>query len=129
MGFSNKADFEFTVSEAEIENVPRSETDIKRLIFHTEDVPKGKITVKPTKDKETEENGIPKTIPDAAHYTLEDLPENVINALQKAQEIEELNCVATVTKAQDEGEEPNFFIRDENMETLEVRLIQDDSGE
>jgi len=41
MAFENKSDFEFIAKGAEIENVPRSETDIKRLYFYTEDTPKG----------------------------------------------------------------------------------------
>ena len=68
MAFENKSDFEFRAKGAEIENVPRSETDIKRLYFYTEDTPKGQVTIKPLTDKETEENGILKTIPDAVHY-------------------------------------------------------------
>jgi hypothetical protein len=45
MAFENKSDFEFRAKGAEIENVPRSETDIKRLYFYTEDTPKGQVTI------------------------------------------------------------------------------------
>jgi|GEM_PF-6832756 hypothetical protein len=129
MAFENKSDFEFRAKGAEIENVPRSETDIKRLYFYTEDTPKGQVTIKPIKDKKTEENGITKTIPDAAHYTVDSLPENVVNTMQKANEMDEVTIVCTVTRAQDQGEEPNFFIRDENMKTLEVQSIQYERSE
>jgi len=129
MAFENKSDFEFIAKGAEIENVPRSETDIKRLYFYTEDTPKGQVTIKPIKDKKTEENGITKTIPEAVHYTVDTLPENVVKAMQKANEMDEVTIVCTVTRAQDHGEEPNFFIRDENMKTLEVQSFQYEGSE
>jgi len=129
MAFETKSDFEFRAKGAEIENVPGTDTYIKRLYFYTEDTPKGQVTIKPIKDKETEERLIPKTIPDAEHYTVESLPENVVKAMQKANKMEEVTLVCTVTRAQHQGEEPNFFIRDENMKTLEVQLIQDESAE
>jgi hypothetical protein len=134
MGWKTKSDFEFTAKGAEIENVPGTETYIKRVYFHTEDTPKGQVTIKPLTDIETE-NGILKNIPDAPYYTLDTLPENVVKAMQKANKMDEVTLVCTVTRAhtvtqaQDQGEEPNFFIRDENMKTLEVQLIQDQSGE
>jgi hypothetical protein len=129
MAFETKSDFEFRAKGAEIENVPGTDTYIKRLYFYTEDTPKGQVTIKPIKDKETEENGILKIIPDAVYYTVDSLPENVVKAMQKANKMEEVTLVCTVTRAQHQGEEPNFFIRDENMKTLEVQLIQDESAE
>ena len=129
MAWETKPDFEFTAKGSEIKNVPRSETDIKRLYFYTEDTPKGQVTIKPIKDKETEERLIPKTIPEAVHYTVDTLPENVVKAMQKANKMDEVTIVCTVTRAQDQGEEPNFFIRNENMKTLEVESFQDESGE
>ena len=129
MGWKTKSDFEFTAKGAEIENVPGTETYIKRLYFYTEDTPKGQVTIKPLTDKETEENGILKTIPDAPYYTLDTLPENVVNAMQKANKMDEVTLVCTATRAHHQGEEPNFFIRDENMKTLKVESFQDESGE
>jgi len=129
MAWETKPDFEFTAKGAEIKNVPRSETDIKRLYFYTEDTPKGQVTIKPIKDKETEERLIPKTIPEAVHYTLDSLPENVVKAMQKANKMDEVTIVCTVTRAQDHGEEPNFFIRDENMKTLKVESFQYEGSE
>jgi hypothetical protein len=134
MAWETKSDFEFTAKGAEIQNVPGTDTYIKRVYFYTDDTPKGQVTIKPLTDIETE-NGILKTIPDAPYYTLDTLPENVVKAMQKANEMDEVTLVCTVTRAhtvtgaQDQGEEPNFFIRDENMKTLEVQLIQDESGE
>ena len=129
MAWETKSDFEFRAKGAEIELVPGTETYIKRLYFYTEDTPKGQVTIKPIKDKETEERLIPKTIPEAVHYTLDSLPENVVEAMQKANKMDEVTLVCTVTRAYYQGEEDNFFIRDENMKTLEVQLIQDESGE
>jgi hypothetical protein len=129
VAFENMSDFEFRAKGAEIENVPRSETDIKRLYFYTEDTPKGQVTIKPIKDKETEERLIPKTIPDAEHYTVDTLPENVVKAMQKANKMDQVTIVCTVTRAQDQGEEPNFFIRDENMKTLKVESFKYEGSE
>jgi len=129
MAWETKPDFEFKAKGSEIKNVPRSETDIKRLYFYTEDTPKGQVTIKPIKDKETEERLIPKTIPEAVHYTLDSLPENVVEAMQKANKMDEVTLVCTVTRAQDQGEEPNFFIRDENMKTLKVESFQYEGSE
>ena len=129
MAWETKPDFEFTAKGAEIENVPGTETYIKRVYFHTEDTPKGQVTIKPLTDKKTEENGILKNIPDAPYYTLDNLPENVVNAMQKANKMDQVTIVCTVTRAHHQGEEPNFFIRDENMKTLKVESFQDESGE
>ena len=129
MAFENKSDFEFRAKGAEIENVPRSETDIKRLYFYTDDTPKGQVTIKPIKDKETEENGILKNIPEAPYYTVDTLPENVVEAMQKANKMDQVTIVCTVTRAQDQGEEPNYFIRDENMKTLKVESFQYEGSE
>jgi RNase adaptor protein for sRNA GlmZ degradation len=87
------------------------------------------VTIKPITDKETEENGILKNIPDAPFYTVDTLPENVVKAMQKANKMDEVTLVCTVTRAHHQGEEDNFFIRDEKMKTLKVQLIQDQSGE
>ena len=38
MAFENNSDFEFTAKGSEIKNVPRSQTDIKRLYFYTDDL-------------------------------------------------------------------------------------------
>ena len=129
MAWETKPDFEFTAKGAEITLVPGTDTYIKRLYFYTEDTPKGQVTIKPTKDKKTEENGILKTVPDAVHYTLDTLPENVVKAMQKANKMDEVTIVCTVTRAQDHGEEPNFFIRDENMKTLKVESFQYEGSE
>ena len=129
MGWKTKPDFEFTAKGAEITLVPGTDTYIKRLYFYTEDTPKGQVTIKPIKDKETEERLIPKTIPEAVHYTLDSLPENVVEAMQKANKMDEVTLVCTVTRAQDQGEEPNFFIRDENMKTLKVESFQYEGSE
>ena len=129
MGWKTKPDFEFTAKGAEITLVPGTDTYIKRVYFHTEDTPKGQVTIKPLTDKETEENGILKTIPDAPYYTLDTLPENVVEAMQKANKMDEVTLVCTVTRAQDQGEEPNFFIRDENMKTLKVESFQYEGSE
>jgi hypothetical protein len=129
MAWETKSDFEFTAKGAEIELVPGTETYIKRVYFYTDDTPKGQVTIKPIKDTETEENGILKTIPDAPYYTLDTLPENVVKAMQKANKMDEVTLVCTVTRAYYQGEEPNFFIRDENIKTLEVQLIEDQSGD
>ena len=129
MAWETKPDFEFTAKGAEIKNVPRSETDIKRLYFYTQDTPKGQVTIKPIKDKETEERLIPKTIPEAVHYTLDSLPENVVEAMQKANKMDEVTLVCTATRAHHQGEEPNFFIRDENMKTLKVESFQYEGSE
>ena len=129
MAWETKPDFEFTAKGAEIKIVPGTDIYIKRLYFYTEDTPKGQVTIKPTKDKKTEENGILKTVPDAVHYTVDTLPENVVKAMQKANKMDQVTIVCTVTRAQDQGEEPNFFIRNENMKTLEVESFQDESGE
>ena len=129
MAFENKSGFEFRAKGAEITLVPGTDTYIKRVYFYTEDTPKGQVTIKPITDKETEENGILKNIPDAPFYTLDTLPENVVKAMQKANKMDEVTLVCTVTRAYYQGEEDNFFIRDENMKTLEVQLIQDESGE
>ena len=129
MAWETKSDFEFKAKGSEIKNVPRSETDIKRLYFYTEDTPKGQVTIKPLTDKETEENGILKTIPDAPYYTLDNLPENVVNAMQKANKMDEVTLVCTATRAHHQGEEPNFFIRDENMKTLKVESFQYEGSE
>jgi hypothetical protein len=129
MGWKTKPDFEFTAKGAEITLVPGTDTFIKRLYFYTEDTPKGQVTIKPIKDKKTEENLIPKTIPEAVHYTVDTLPENVVKAMQKANKMDEVTIVCTVTRAQDQGEEPNFFIRDENMKTLKVESFQYEGSE
>ena len=129
MAWETKPDFEFTAKGAEIKIVPGTDTYIKRLYFYTEDTPKGQVTIKPTKDKKTEENLIPKTIPEAVHYTLDSLPENVVKAMQKANKMDQVTIVCTVTRAQDQGEEPNFFIRNENMKTLKVESFQDEGSE
>ena len=128
MGWKTKSDFEFTAKGAEIENVPGTETYIKRVYFHTEDTPKGQVTIKPLTDIETE-NGILKTIPDAPYYTLDTLPENVVKAMQKANKMDEVTIVCTATRAHHQGEEPNFFIRDENMKTLKVESFQYEGSE
>ena len=129
MGWKTKPDFEFTAKGAEITLVPGTDTFIKRVYFYTEDTPKEQVTIKPLTDKETEENGILKTIPDAPYYTLDTLPENVVEAMQKANKMDEVTLVCTVTRAQDQGEEPNFFIRDENMKTLKVESFQYEGSE
>jgi hypothetical protein len=129
MAWETKSDFEFTAKGAEIQNVPGTETDIKRLYFYTDDTAKGQVTIKPIKNIELKENRIMKIKPVAPYYTLDTLPENVVKAMQKANKMEEVTLVCTVTRAQHEGEEPNFFIKDQNMKTLEVQLIQDQSGE
>ena len=129
MAWETKSNFEFTAKGAKIELVPGTETYIKRVYFYTEDTPKGQVTIKPIKDKETEENGILKNIPDAPYYTVDTLPENVVKAMQKANKMDQVTIVCTVTRAQDQGEEPNFFIRDENMKTLKVESFQYEGSE
>jgi len=129
MGWKTKPDFEFTAKGAEITLVPGTDTYIKRVYFYTEDTPKGQVTIKPLTDKETEENGILKNIPDAPYYTVDNLPENVIEAMQKANKMDEVTIVCTATRAHHQGEEPNFFIRDENMKTLEVESFQYEGSE
>lgn len=127
--FTSEEDYSFTATHAEIEYVSGSETDIERLIFHTDDVPKGQITSRPKKDKDVEKKGIPGTSPDSEHYTLEELPDEVVNAMQKAVEMDEVKLQATVTKADDGDDDPNFFINSNHLETLSVVLIQDEGGE
>jgi hypothetical protein len=129
MAWETKSDFEFTAKGAEIQNVPGTDTYIKRLYFYTDDTPKGQITIKPLTDKETEENGILKNIPDAPYYTLDTLPENVVKAMQKANKMDEVTLVCTATRAQHQGEEPNFFIRDENIKTLKVESFEYEGSE
>ena len=129
MAWETKPDFEFTAKGAEITLVPGTDTFIKRLYFYTEDTPKGQVTIKPIKDKKTEENLIPKTIPEAVHYTVDTLPENVVKAMQKANKMDEVTIVCTATRAHHQGEEPNFFIRDENMKTLKVESFQYEGSE
>jgi len=129
MAWETKSDFEFTAKGAKIELVPGTETYIKRVYFYTDDTPKGQVTIKPIKDTEIKENRILKIKPEAPYYTLDSLPENVVKAMQKANKMDEVTLVCTVTRAQHQGEEPNFFIRDEKIKTLEVQLIQDESGE
>jgi hypothetical protein len=129
MAWETKSDFEFTAKGAEIQNVPGTETYIKRVYFYTDDTPKGQVTIKPLTDKETEENGILKNIPDAPYYTVDTLPENVVKAMQKANKMDEVTLVCTATRAQYEGEEPNFFIRDHNIKTLKVQSFQYEGSE
>jgi hypothetical protein len=129
MAWETKSDFEFRAKGAEITLVPGTDTYIKRVYFYTDDTPKGQVTIKPLTDKETEENGILKNIPDAPFYTLDTLPENVVKAMQKANKMDEVTIVCTATRAHHQGEEPNFFIRDENIKTLKVESFQDEGSE
>jgi hypothetical protein len=129
MAWETKSDFEFRAKGAEITLVPGTDTYIKRVYFYTDDTPKGQVTLKPLTDKETEENGILKNIPDAPFYTLDTLPENVVKAMQKANKMDEVTIVCTATRAHHQGEEPNFFIRDENIKTLKVESFQDEGSE
>jgi len=123
MDFQKK--FEFTVNGAKLEFT--RPPFVNRVILFTEDVPKGKITSKLRLQQEREEtvDGMPGTYSHEEKYRAQEMPKNVKEVVKKANEMDELTCTAKVGK----NEDGHMFILDEDIETLEARLLQDDRDE
>lgn len=126
MALEFQEDFEFPVSDAELEFDPAPE--VHRVVLETSAAPKGRITAKLRKEVEEEKevDGMEGTETKEVMYEATELPDNVKNIVKKAQNQEEdLTCVATVAK----NENGHMMILDEHIETLEARLLQDDRDE
>jgi hypothetical protein len=131
MSYTTQQD-EFTIQDAKIKE--DKDGRIGLLVLETEEVPSGAITCRPEVEEEVVgDDGIKRTKDKPA--TIQDLPEELVEALKQAVEIEEIKICAKVTERDPrddpemDGEKRSYFINNENLDSFETRLFVDEGGE
>jgi hypothetical protein len=126
MSFSSK-DMEFDVSGARLK---LEDGLVERCLLLTDKFETGHVFFKPRYESEEEvetEVGLPADQKTEEMYAPEELPEEILEVLKKAEELDSLTVTATVTKQEDE-DETRYFINQWDIDSLESRLLQDKGG-